>query len=193
MSLLEVAKWNNDRNGLVFNAELERNMLDEEAKEFQDGLKDYLGDSLFKLEAVVEMIDAYCDFNFVYTGTICKAIAEPGWVDEEKRMTYMNTFIIEALFKHGVTIFDGNGKSVIDEAMGFVIEANKAKPINKTSGKVTKGKDWKDPKELIKQVILDRGWDEDTEAVKAKREASRAKPTVAGTVEDFIATEGGQA
>ena len=171
MSLIEIAKWNYDRNGLEFDRELERDMLDEEAYEFKLGLEDYLrDDNLFKVLSVVEMIDAYCDFNFVLTGTISKAIDLFNVIPMdvyEKQMVYMNTFIIEALVKHGVKVYDKEGKSIIDYAMGYVIEANHKKCENKTTTKVEKGKDWVDPKSRIKNLLIERGFNENTEEVKS--------------------------
>ena len=188
MSLLAITKWNYDRNGLARDPKLEREMLDEEALEFKLGLIDFIrDDNLFKLEAMVEMIDAYCDFSFVYTGTIAKQISASDWIDEEKRMMYMNTYIIEGLFKHGVQIFDGNGKSVIDEANDAVIEANEAKPVKKTMHKVLKGDDWKDPKDLILDLLKARGWNDDTDAVADARAKDRANTNNGGTLEDFQA------
>jgi hypothetical protein len=188
MSLLEITKWNYKRNGLVLDRELERNMLDEEAQEFNEGLIMYLNNTSLKLEAVVDMVDAYCDFNFVYTGTISKQIGDSQWIDEEKRMMYMNTYLIEILFAHGVQIFTPEGKSIIDSSIEYVIEANKKKPITKTSGKVIKGEDWVDPKEQIKELLISRGWNDSVDDVAKQRELQKVQSsTTGGTMEDFVA------
>jgi len=194
MSLIEIAKWNYDRNDLECDFELEENMFDEEAYEFKIALKDYLrDDNLFKQTAVVDMIDAYCDCNFVHSGSIAKAINNFMYLnveDREKQMIYMNTFIIEALVRHGVKVYDKKGKSIIDYAMGYVIEANKNKPKDKTKNKVEKGKDWVDPKKRIEDLLDERGFNSDVEEVKRLREQEKNTKTVPGTLEAFNELEG---
>ena len=194
MSLIEIAKWNYDRNDLECDFELEENMFDEEAYEFKIALKDYLrDDNLFKQTAVVDMIDAYCDCNFVHSGSIAKAINNFMYLnveDREKQMIYMNTFIIEALVRHGVKVYDKKGKSIIDYAMGYVIEANKNKPKTKTKDKVEKGKDWVDPKKRIEDLLDERGFNSDVEEVKRLREQEKNTKTVPGTLEAFNELEG---
>lgn len=185
MSLLQVTRWNYKRNKCEMHQHLEHSMLLEEETEFKEqGLLPYLEGGLFQLDAVVEMIDAYCDYNFVYSGTIGKAIGTEvnlSVFDVESKMTMMNTYIIEALLEHNVTIMDvKTGKSVIDEAMGFVIDANEAKPVKKTKGKVTKGAKWRDPKELILDLLVARGWDDECKT--ADRRADEAKESLASTV-----------
>ncbi len=192
MSLLQVTRWNYKRNGCEMHQHLEHSMLLEEETEFKEqGLIPYLKGGLFQLDAVVEMIDAYCDYNFVYSGTIAKAIGTEvnlSDFDVEAKMTMMNTYIIEALLEHNVTIMDVNsGKSVIDEAMGFVIEANEAKPVKRTTGKVTKGKTWVDPKERISDLLKTRGWDDVQKTASERAEELKedlSKP-VNGTLEGF--------
>ncbi len=194
MSLLQVTRWNYKRNKCEMHQHLEYSMLLEEETEFKEqGLIPYLKGGLFQLDAVVEMIDAYCDYNFVYSGTIAKAIGTEvnlSDFDAESKMTMMNTYIIEALLEHNVTIMDVNtGKSVIDEAMGFVIEANEAKPIKKLTGarKVAKGKTWIDPKHRILEMLKLRGWD-DVQKIASERakelKEDLSKP-VNGTLEGF--------
>jgi hypothetical protein len=194
MSLIEIAKWNYDRNDLECDFELEENMFDEEAYEFKIALKDYLrDDNLFKQTAVVDMIDAYCDCNFVHSGSIAKAINNFSYLnveDREKQMIYMNTFIIEALVRHGVKVYDKKGKSIIDYAMGYVIEANKNKPKDKTKNKVEKGKDWVDPKKRIEELLDERGFNSDVAEVKRLREQEKTTKTVPGTLEAFNELEG---
>jgi hypothetical protein len=194
MSLIEIAKWNYDRNDLECDFELEENMFDEEAYEFKIALKDYLrDDNLFKQTAVVDMIDAYCDCNFVHSGSIAKAINNFMYLnveDREKQMIYMNTFIIEALVRHGVKVYDKKGKSIIDYAMGYVIEANKNKPKDKTKNKVEKGKDWVDPKKRIEELLDERGFNSDVAEVKRLREQEKTTKTVPGTLEAFNELEG---
>lgn len=192
MGLLEITKWNYKRNKLALDVELEKAMLLEEELEFKDALLEYLDDSQlpqFSLDAVVDMVDAYCDYSFVYTGSVAKSLGTEAWFkDCEERMKFMNSYIIEALLEHKVQVMDiTTGKSVIDEAMQYVIDANNAKPVKKTKGKVAKGSDWVDPKEKIKESLLTRGWqDEAISLADQRKEAEEA--VLAGTLEDFQET-----
>jgi len=168
MSLKQIAKWNYDRNGLQLDVELERDMLEEEATEFRDGLKHYLFESDvnilpalkgdYVLDAVVEMVDAYCDYTFVYYGTQVKLLGSGKIVDVGSTQSIMHTLLTEILVTHNVTMFEYGEQPFIDMCMADVIEANMAKPIKKTKGKVTKGKKWIDPKDKIRQRLLDSGF-----------------------------------
>lgn len=168
MSILSIGRWNYDRNGLDFNVVLEETMLREEIAEFKDGLKDYFKHTSKEvlpneediLDACVEMVDAYCDFMYVYTGTCIKQLGDTSVRDWSLNQSVMHSTLQEILPTHGVTMYSEKGTdiSLLEKCFKYVIEANEAKPINKTSGKVTKGKDWKDPKQLIKQELLDAGF-----------------------------------
>ena len=89
MSIIEIGKWNYMRNKLICDEELENNMLDEEEDEFKQGMGLYFelmtSDNLFKeefvIDSVVEMIDAYCDYMYVYTGSSLKSIGTPFTID----------------------------------------------------------------------------------------------------------------
>jgi len=174
MSLLQIAKWNYKRNNLELNVELEENMLNEEEKEFQEALKDYIvsteaTDTLpeFKDEsilwAVVDMVDAYCDYIFVYYGTMVKAMGTNHTFNIGNKQSIMNTLLTEVLISHNVNMFEHGKPPILDTCMEAVIEANEAKPIKKTKGKVSKGKKFKDPKEKIKEILLEAGFVADPE------------------------------
>jgi len=169
MSLLQIAKWNYKRNNLKLNVELEENMLNEEEQEFQDALKDYIisteaSDVLpeFKDEsilwAVVDMVDSYCDYTFVYYGTMVKAMGTNHIFNIGNKQSIMNTLLTEILITHNVNMFEHGKPPILDTCMEAVIEANEAKPIKKTKGKVSKGKKWKDPKERIKEILVEAGF-----------------------------------
>ena len=169
MSLLQIAKWNYKRNNLQLNVELEENMLNEEEQEFQDALKDYIisteaSDVLpeFKDEsilwAVVDMVDSYCDYTFVYYGTMVKAMGTNHIFNIGNKQSIMNTLLTEILITHNVNMFEHGKPPILDTCMEAVIEANEAKPIKKTKGKVSKGKKWKDPKERIKEILVEAGF-----------------------------------
>lgn len=189
MSIIEIGKWNYLRNGLEYNPELEQNMLDEEAKEFKDAFTTYLAlttsDAYYAedtlLDEVVNMVDAYCDYMYVYTGTALKSIGMKA-IDASHTQSVMHSVLSEVLLTHGVRMYDGKGTlPLIEEAFQYVIEANNKKPLTKTKGKVTKGKDFKDPKVLIKELLKAKGFVADAEEAlenykKSIEEAISTKP-----------------
>lgn len=171
MSIIEIGKWNYLRNGLEYNPELEQNMLDEEATEFKDAFTAYLAittsDSYYTedtlLDEIVDMVDAYCDYMYVYTGTSLKAIGSKH-IDASHTQSVMHSVLTEVLLTHGVRMYDGKGTlPLLEEAFQYVIEANNKKPLTKTKGKVTKGKDFIDPKALIKELLQAKGFVADAE------------------------------
>lgn len=171
MSIIEIGKWNYLRNELKYNPELEQAMLDEEAKEFNDAFKMYLhlitSDSYYTedtlLGEIVDMVDAYCDYMYVYTGTALKAIGFKH-IDASHTQSVMHSVLTEVLLTHGVQMYDGKGTlPLLEEAFQYVIEANNKKPLTKTKGKVTKGKDFIDPKALIKELLQAKGFVADAE------------------------------
>lgn len=189
MSIIEIGKWNYLRNGLEYDRELEQNMLDEEAKEFKDAFTAYLAittsDNYYTedtlLDEIVDMVDAYCDYMYVYTGTSLKAIGfKP--IDGSHTQSVMHSVLTEVLLTHGVRMYDGKGTlPLLEEAFQYVIEANNKKPLTKTKGKVTKGKNFKDPKVLIKELLQAKGFVADVEEAlenykKTIEEAISTKP-----------------
>ena len=170
MSIVNIGKWNYMRNGLKFDAELERSMLFEEEVEFAEGMKAYFEqmtcDNLFKAEfvtdAVVEMVDAYCDFMYVYTGTCIKSIGMGNnfVIDCSHKQSLMNSVLQEILVIHGVKLYDKRKAELpfIEQCYSYVMDANDKKPITKTKGKVVKGNTFVDPKHQIKELLLDRGF-----------------------------------
>lgn len=189
MSTIDIGKWNYLRNGLEYNPELEQNMLDEEAKEFKDAFTTYLAlttsDAYYAedtlLDEVVDMIDAYCDYMYVYTGTALKSIGMKA-IDASHTQSVMHSVLTEVLLTHGVRMYDGKGTlPLLEEAFQYVIQANSKKPLTKTKGKVAKGKDFKDPKVLIKELLRAKGFVADAEEAldnykKAIEEAVGTKP-----------------
>lgn len=189
MSIIEIGKWNYLRNGLEYNPELEQNMLDEEAKEFKDAFTAYLAlttsDAYYAedtlLDEVVDMVDAYCDYMYVYTGTALKSIGMKA-IDASHTQSVMHSVLTEVLLTHGVRMYDGKGTlPLLEEAFQYVIQANNKKPLTKTKGKVSKGKDFKDPKALIKELLKAKGFVADAEEAlenykKSIEEAISTKP-----------------
>lgn len=160
MSLLQISKWNYDRNGLEYSQELEDALWHEEANEFRTALKEYLANPLTKLEAIVDLVDAFCDCNFVYYGTVIKELGNTKVRERNFEISLMNTLITEVLLKHKVQIYIPNEASAIELCLGYVIDANDKKPKDKTKNKVKKGSEWIDPKILITDLLLTRGFEE---------------------------------
>lgn len=168
MSIVNIGKWNYMRNGLKFDGELETQMLEEEEAEFSAGMKAYFEqmtcDNLFKEEtvtdAVVEMVDAYCDFMYVYTGTCLKSIGTLFILDRSHKQSLMNSVLQEILVTHGVKLYDKRKAELpfIEQCYSFVMDANDKKPITKTKGKVVKGSNFVDPKHQIRDLLIDRGF-----------------------------------
>lgn len=158
MSLGMITKWNFDRNKLVYNEELEDAMYAEEAKEFRDALLAYNDNPLSQLELLVDMIDAYCDASFVYYGTVAKQIGSTKLSDKNYELSIMNTYITEYMINHKVLLYPQEGMSTIEQSLVYVIEANNKKPKVKTNSKIKKGADWIDPKTLIQELLLSRGY-----------------------------------
>ena len=169
MSIMEIAYWNYARNGLKFDPQLEEQMLLEEEAEFKDALVDYMDamkyPTLFSedevVDAMVDLIDAYCDYNFVSYGTALKRMGSTTELQTEHARSLMYTVLTELLVTHGVDMFRGLKIPFIERCMSIVIEANKAKPLDKTSGKVVKGDNWVDPKESIRELLLAEGFEAD--------------------------------
>jgi len=175
--ITDIAKFNYLRNEFKLNKELEENMLIEEETEFIDAYKTYL-ELIYKstdvapqmkeeaiLDCLVDMVDAYCDYMYVYYGTLLKYLGTGEVFDRTQKQTLMNTILMETLVRHGIKIYDAGKVPLTDKAMQFVIDANDNKPIKKTKGKVAKGKKWIDPKEEIKKLLEGRGFKADYEEV----------------------------
>lgn len=168
MSIVNIGKWNYMRNGLKFDRDLETQMLEEEEAEFAKGMKDYFEqmtcDSPSKEElvtdAVVEMVDAYCDFMYVYTGTCLKSIGTGVTMDYSHKQSLLNSVLQEILVTHGVKLYDKRKAELpfIEQCYSFVMDANDKKPTTKTKGKVAKGSDFVDPKHQIRDLLIDRGF-----------------------------------
>jgi hypothetical protein len=201
----EIAKFNYLRNELKVNRELEESMLVEEELEFKEAYTAYLNliyvqtDALPTmkdeaiLDCIVDMVDAYCDFNYVYYGSLLKFLGTGTIFDYTQKQTLMSTIVTEILINHGCKIHEQFKKPLLDKAMSFVIEANEVKPLKKTKGKVAKGKDFRDPKEDIKELILDRGFNPDMDDVinKIKKQLEDAsKPVVPINMADLPDNEG---
>lgn len=166
MSLLQITKWNYERNGLQHNQELEELLWAEESKEFRKEVENYLSNPLNKLEVVAAMIKEFCDCNFVYYGNIMRQLGNTKVVDRNFEISLMNTLLTEILIKHKVQMFKPEEDSVINLCLDAVIAANEAKPKTKTTKKVSKGSDYVDPTAVIIDVLLDRGFEEYPEVVK---------------------------
>ena len=150
---MRIAKWNYDRGNTNFDIELEERMLDEEAQEFKDGMIMYF-DSVTAIEsradALVELVDAWCDYHFVFQGTVFKALGTSYSLD---RFKLYERFMWETLTRQlGIT------KDTLEDCLNIVIDANELKGKAKVNGKTVKGDAWVDPKELILEVLKGAGY-----------------------------------
>ena len=177
MKLLDVAKWNYPRNELNADNQLDSHMFDEEVAEFQEAYKHYMeaGTSLLQaspedfedslLYICADLLDAWGDATFVADGWLSKELMSgtPNSINIANTHTGTTLDLMlkttnEILMSEFVyEYFDYN------KVKEFIFNANSMKPIKKTKGKVTKGKDWVDPKELIydylKSIIIDTDTD----------------------------------
>jgi len=149
MSRLKVAQWNITRDNNNFNKELELRLLSEEAQEFKDALILYVqsANKTAKTLALVDMVDAMCDFEFVLNGTKFKYLGSDKKFDfntQDTILEYMvNTLVIDLDVPYGI----------LTESKRAVIKANEAKGTEKVDGKVQKGDLWVDPKDTIKTLL----------------------------------------
>lgn len=157
---MQITEWNYLRNKLELVEGLEDRLWYEEAEEFRKELLIYLGNPLFKLETVANMVKEYCDCNFVYYGTVAKQLGQTKIDDHNFELSIMNTYVTEILIKHKVKMYVPEEMSTIEMCLGYVIDSNNAKPTKKIKGKVVKGSDYKDPTAMIIDLLLARGYEE---------------------------------
>ena len=149
---LRILDWNRDRNGLVFDGALESLMLLEEANEF------------FHADSVVDRIDAYCDYLFVWNGTVSKffACTAPAmeWQDfntcEEyvgRTLKAMEDILFPELEMLSSARYNWNYE-LKNTFLEIIVAANEAKGYEKDeSGKVMKGADYVAPEDTIAQTL----------------------------------------
>lgn len=145
---MQVAQWNIDRDNTKFDRDLEFDMLAEEAQEFKDGMIQHGKASAdeARMDAIVEMVDAWADYRFVLQGTMFKALGSTGYgfISEHQFEQYMFN-ILRLDFKISIDTLINSYQAVID--------ANNAKGTSKVNGKIQKGMDWVDPKSVIKGLL----------------------------------------
>jgi hypothetical protein len=149
---MQIAQWNYERNNTNFNPELELRMLQEEAQEFKDGLYMYFevqkGVRLgYISDAIVEMVDAWADYQFVMGGSVFKYLGSDrlfNWDSIRVQEKYMYHILTDELKIEAFTL---------RLCLQAVVDANKAKGTEKVNGKIQKGPDWVDPKEVIKGLL----------------------------------------
>ena len=158
-----IIKWNIVRNDLKFDPDLESDMLSEESKEFMEAYKKFLTESLlpaFQIKVLVDMIDAYCDYYFVATGTKAK-IGMNNHCFKYKEATSLLYLMDNQLgFMYNILndILGNNTYDILMKSLGYVIEANETKPTKRDEkGKVVKGDKWIDPKDKIEKLLLEKG------------------------------------
>lgn len=151
----EVVEWNMDRNGLVFDRELEEGMLVEELNEFMVATD------------LADHLDAQADFRFVLEGTTCKFLSAgvpsedsmEWWIRLKNWSTgcleFMDQIVRDHLENTFPTLDSEDVDSMIGEVFGIVCDANQKKPITSPDykGKIPKGTSWVDPKCAILDCI----------------------------------------
>lgn len=149
-----VVKWNRDRGLLLeFNPDLERRMLSEEAREF------------YMAETLVCKLAEYADFVFVLEGTKAKYGCNSGIKTEafdsykEYKELYawasllrqeMYELLMDILRRAG---YANESNKLLGLAYDAVCSCNELKGLDKESGKIKKGENYKDPAEVIKWRI----------------------------------------
>ncbi len=149
-SIYRVIDWNKKRNGLEFSATLEKNMLQEELKEYYDS------------DNIIDKTDAVCDTLFVAIGTEAKISYNP--YDDEGNLNILQDVLpvtaIDVMFTdfYGRLLHAGIEADFIlqyvNEAFNIVIEANEQKSKQKDeNGKVQKPKNFVKPEKKIKELF----------------------------------------
>jgi hypothetical protein len=148
---MRIAQWNYNRDNINFDPELELRMLTEEAQEFKDGML-----MLAKADAessydaaIVELVDAWCDYQFVMSGSIFKYLGSDipfDWDSIRTQERYMFTILNKQL---------GIDEATLNICLDCVITANEAKGTKKIKGKIQKGDTWRDPKDTILNILKD--------------------------------------
>jgi len=181
MTLLKTAKWNHPRNGLNAKSQLDINMFDEEFAEFQEAYLTYLETSANKaayldkdlyedamLTICADLLDAWGDATFVADGWLSKELAT-GTVNGINIANTHTGVALDLMLKMANEVlmsefvyemFDYN------KVKEFIYDANNQKPVGKVVGKVKKGKNWTDPKELIGSYLRSIIIDTDTDTLK---------------------------
>jgi hypothetical protein len=152
---MQIAQWNYERNNTNFDPELELRMLAEEAQEFRDGMVMYFetlkDPTLPVADTIVEMVDAWADYQFVMGGSVFKYLGSDrlfNWDSIRVQEKYMYHILTDDLKIEPYTL---------RLCLQAVIDANKAKGTEKVNGKIQKGESWRDPKEAIFEILKEAG------------------------------------
>lgn len=105
--LLKTTLWNVAVNGLNIKDGLEIKMFAEEAKEYKDGLTDFMKEH--NIDHLTEIVDAVCDMTFVHEGTKSKF---NGATDVDYKNADINE--VWAEIKKNADILDWQSKSLMD-------------------------------------------------------------------------------
>lgn len=156
--LQKIKRWNLLRGNDNFNAELERDMLQEEINEFYTEFNAFVLDGKLTLDRLTKMCDAVADVNFVLGGTMHKFSATPKvsgndltqyaailqYVQQELMM--MTQILNDAVPFAGLDL---------DHCLELVIEANEQKSTTKNAaGKITKPEGFIPPDQRIEEYLV---------------------------------------
>lgn len=155
-----IRNWNLTRNGLKFNLDLETQMLSEEAREF------------YVAQTLVDRLDAFIDFQFVFIGTIYKfnatkhenydefASVLDGMDTLSSWATHVMSEMVEQLSTELMSycpalLYQEAGISeILTEALEIVVSANEQKGTElDENGKVKKPKGFVKPEERLDRML----------------------------------------
>lgn len=167
---IRIIDWNRIRNGLECKPSLEYKMLSEEAREF------------FMAENIVDRLDAYADFEFVWQGTKAKFLACDaevasqwlnGWQENYIALVDYHDLVVDEMFNIlseelvpllPIKLVDSAGSyesavgRILSHVLDIVVEANEAKGTEKNAeGKIQKGPDYVPPENTILDYLFDIG------------------------------------
>jgi len=156
-------EWNMKRNKLEYDVKLERKMLHEEFREFMEA------------ETLVDRLDAFVDFMFVFIGTEAKYLysinhminGEPLAHTDVQYLLNVDSYYeyMEQQVKHEVVnfLFDNEiseyfcydvAGEVITKVYEIVLEANEQKTQVGADGKITKPADFYPPEGKIQELLI---------------------------------------
>ena len=161
--ILDIIKWNYERNGLVYSEELENRLLQEELTEFKEALTRYL--ELTKEEAkdveavdtaIVDMLDAVGDTFFVLMGSNAKSLGSSVSFDNYRQQMGFAFDVVREVLLQQYKIEPEVSNMLFDKVISTIVEANKAKGNKKDeNGKVIKPEGFAGPEVKIRELIKD--------------------------------------
>lgn len=152
-----VLRWNQERDNLHLDLDLEARMLSEECKEF------------FLAPSLENMLKEHADFRFVWAGTQAKMYCLKAETYAELTSNYSEYFALkqwsadmmsemfgdirDTLWGSSKKPPSGSLQMFLDIVYRIVIESNETKGKTKVNGKIVKGDDYQDPEPRIAEAL----------------------------------------